>query len=298
MLKLRHVDRQFQALRQTEDAWKRQGWEAEIAYPSRSGRWVALSDEARRWQGWLQPRIWLEKMAPELAALASASGVEEQAVRLIAASEQPLRWPMPELAYQGLSLGRLVDGSELPAQALLRVSTELGPVWLSKVPAPTHPVLDSARLESLPLPLRFELGRSRISLSLLRSVCLGDMLLVQQAAPRVSCHGRVLGRYQRSDEGIVMEWQTEEDRPEDGPAVADVRQLPVRLEFVLQQSMVTLAELQQLCQGRLLPVQTGAEQRVEVRANGALLGRGELVQLDGHLGVEMTQWQGEVADVE
>ncbi|RBB96292.1 hypothetical protein C3E97_030505, partial [Pseudomonas sp. MWU12-2115] len=59
-----------------------------------------------------------------------------------------------------------------------------------------------------------------------------------------------------------MEWQTEEDRPEDGPAVADVRQLPVRWEFVLQQSMLTLSELQQLCQGRLLPVQNGAEKRV------------------------------------
>ncbi|MEN6081893.1 YscQ/HrcQ family type III secretion apparatus protein [Chromobacterium piscinae] len=298
MLKLRHVDRQFQALRQAGDAWKQQGWEAEICYPARAGRWLALSDEEWRWQGWLQPRVWLEKMAPELAALASVSGVEEQAVRLIAASEQPLRWPMPELAYRGLRLGGLIDGSELPAQALLRVATDLGPVWLAKVPSMASPDSASTRLGTLPLPLSFELGRSLISLSLLRSVRLSDMLLIQEAVPRVSCHGRVLGRYQRSDEGIEMEWQTEEERPEDVPAAADVRQLPVRLEFVLQQSMVTLAELQQLCQGRLLPVQTGAELRVEVRANGALLGRGELVQLDGHLGVEIAQWQGEVADVE
>ncbi|MEO4026469.1 hypothetical protein ABH313_00205 [Chromobacterium vaccinii] len=37
---------------------------------------------------------------------------------------------------------------------------------------------------------------------------------------------------------------------------------------------------------------------MEVRANGALLGRGELVQLDGQLGIEVAQWLGGAVDVE
>ncbi|OHX19928.1 YscQ/HrcQ family type III secretion apparatus protein [Chromobacterium sphagni] len=299
MLKLRHLDRRTLALRQTAAAWAAQGWEAEIAYPPRSGRWLEIADEQERWQGWLEPRAWLASRAPDLAVLASGAGVERQVAQLIAASAEPLQWPMPDMAGGRLRAGAQLDGGELPQRPLLRVATPQGPVWLAKAPAPRLlPAAAAARLERLTAPLMFGLGSSRISLALLRSVRRGDVLLIQQPASPVSCHGRVVGRYQRFEEGIIMEWQAEEAAAQDEPALADISQLPVRLEFVLQQSRVTLAELQQLCQGQLLPLQAGVERQVEVRANGALLGRGELVQLDGQLGVEVAQWRDGAADVE
>ncbi|WP_047236242.1 YscQ/HrcQ family type III secretion apparatus protein [Chromobacterium subtsugae] len=298
MLKLRRVEGETLALRQAAEIWAGQGWEAEIAYPPRHGRWLEVADEDGRWQGWLEPRAWLESMAPDLAVLASGAGAERQAGRLIAASPAPLHWPMPDLPRGRLRAGAERDGGELPQRPLLRVATPQGPVWLARVEAPRPAAMPARRFDWLSAPLAFGLGHSHISQALLRSVRGGDVLLVQQTASLVACHGRTVGRYQRSDEGIIMEWQMEEAAERDEPALADIEQLPVRLEFVLQQSRVTLAELRQLCQGRLLPLQAGAERQVEVHANGALLGRGELVQLDGQLGVEVTQWRDGPDDVE
>lgn len=95
-----------------------------------------------------------------------------------------------------------------------------------------------------------------------------------------------------------MEWQNEMAAAAETRPLADLDRLPVRLEFVLQQSEVTLDELRELCRSNVLPLSADAERRVELRANGALLGRGELVQLDGRLGVEVAQWLGGSGDVE
>lgn len=299
MLKLRRVDRQSRMLAQLAAHWREQGWDASMEAAPRVGRWLPVGDEQRRWHGWLEPRVWLEQVAPELAGLARGAVEDGMVAQLIAACEPPLEWPMPELAYRRLRVGDEVGGAELPRGELLRVATPQGPVWLDKVLAAESPMTAAADpLARLVLPLRFELGGSDISLDLLRSVRLGDMLLIQQPAARVSCNGVVVGRYQQFDGEIRMEWQEEEAGQASEAAMGSFGQLPVRLEFVLQQSQVTLDELRKLCQGQLLPLAADAERRVEVRANGALLGRGELVQLDGQLGIEVAQWLGGAVDVE
>ena len=72
----------------------------------------------------------------------------------------------------------------------------------------------------------------------------------------------------------------------------------VELVFVLQRERMTFAELQQVGHTHMLALSPGAEQRVEVRVNDTLLARGELVQLDGRLGVEIDQWFAGNAHVE
>lgn len=84
----------------------------------------------------------------------------------------------------------------------------------------------------------------------------------------------------------------------DGPSAASLEQLPVDLVFVLQRQRLSLAELRQLWQTPVLPLQPEAEQRVEVRVNDALIARGELVQLDGRLGVQINEWFGSAGHVE
>ncbi|WP_053074245.1 YscQ/HrcQ family type III secretion apparatus protein [Chromobacterium sp. LK1] len=297
MLALRRIDARERALSLAAAAWRRQGWDAALETPPRDGLWLSVSDADRRWQGWLQPRAWLEHAAPELARLALSAGVEALAAQWLAAAERPLSLPMPELAYQRLRLGEAGPGDALPRQPLLRVMSAEGPLWLEQTPevdADAAPEL----ADRLSWPLRFVIGDSRISLGLLREVGRGDVLLIRQPAAAVRCHDRALGSYQSYEEGIVMEWDETQQAAEPEAPARDMGQLPVELEFVLHRSRMTLAELQAQCRGRLLELPADAERRVEVRANGALLGRGELVQLAGQLGVEVTEWLGGAADVE
>ncbi|WP_440029659.1 YscQ/HrcQ family type III secretion apparatus protein [Chromobacterium amazonense] len=296
MLQLKRINEAERALERAGEAWRQQGWDATLETPPRGGTWLPLADADRRWQGWMRPGDWLEHVAPELAGLAVSAGFDERVVQWLEAVEQPLALPMSELAYQRLWQGELVYGDALPAGPLLRVMSDNGPLWLERVPA-----VDAGEATfpaDLAWPLRFVVGDSRVSQGLLGRVACGDVLLVREPASVVRCHDQTLGSYQIIEEGIAMEWQEQQDVQDEIVAVQQLGQLPVQLEFVLHRNRLTLAELRAMCQGQLLPLPVDAEQRVEVRANGALIGRGELVQLGSQLGVEVNEWLGGTGDVE
>ncbi len=65
-------------------------------------------------------------------------------------------------------------------------------------------------------------------------------------------------------------------------------QMPVRLTFDLGEATLTLEELQRLQPGQVIPTDRIAQDYVAVRANGALVGRGVLMELDGRLAVSLT----------
>ena len=63
--------------------------------------------------------------------------------------------------------------------------------------------------------------------------------------------------------------------------------LPVRLEFLLASHDIDLGTLSRIIDGQLIPLAADAARHIEVRANGKPVARGELVQLDEQLGVEL-----------
>ncbi|WP_315124610.1 type III secretion system cytoplasmic ring protein SctQ [Comamonas antarctica] len=68
---------------------------------------------------------------------------------------------------------------------------------------------------------------------------------------------------------------------------ADLLAIPVRLSFDLGEITLTLAELRALQPGQAIRLGHPVAGAVRVRANGALVGEGELVEIDGHLGVAL-----------
>lgn len=85
----------------------------------------------------------------------------------------------------------------------------------------------------------------------------------------------------------------QQSTPEPG-ADADLGTLPVRLEFVLATHDIDLATLSQIIAGQLIPLAADAARQIEVRANGKPVARGELVQLDEQLGVELLEVYGNI----
>lgn len=68
---------------------------------------------------------------------------------------------------------------------------------------------------------------------------------------------------------------------------ADLLAIPVRLSFDLGEISLTLAELRALQPGQAIRLGHPLASAVRVRANGTLIGEGELVEIDGHLGVAL-----------
>lgn len=296
MLALKRIDEPARALERTAEVWKCQGWDVALEAPPRDGVWLPLGDTDHRWQGWLRLRDWLEYAAPELAEMALSADLDKQVVRWLAAVEQPLVLPIPDLTYQRLSVGDLVMGDALPLRPMLRVRGEHGPLWLERVPE-----IDSDEIiipAGLSWPLRYVVGDSKVSLALLRRIGRGDVLLISAPVSEVRCYARTLASYQQIEGGITMEQQESQVEYNDVVAVNEMRQLPIQLEFVLHNQRLTLVELQAMYQGKILSLPADAELHVEIRANGASVGYGELVQLDGHLGVEINKWVGESKDDE
>lgn len=298
MLNLKRINEPARTLERMAVTWRQRGEDVALEIPSPSGVWLSLGDADQRWQGWLKLRDWLEYAAPELADLALSADLDKYVVQWLAAVEQPLVLPIPELAYHRLYLGTPVMGDALPQRPMLRVKGEHGPLWLERVPENDS---DEIRMPAgLSWPVRFVIGDSQVSLALLGRIGQGDVLLISAPVSEVRCYTRMLATYQQSEEGITMEYQESQDEYEydDVPTVHNMRQLPVQLEFVLHNQRLTLAELQAMYQGQLLRLPTDAEFHVEIRVNGASVGHGELVQLDGQLGVEVNKWFGESKDDE
>lgn len=298
MLKLRRIDSQQRALASAAKRWRASGLDVELITPRREGVWVSITTSEAGWSGWLQPISWLAQVAPQWAGLACSVRTEQLAAEWLAASEQPLTLPLAELTTSRLQVGTPVGSESLPSHPLLRLMTAEGPLWLEQVPAP-----EQARfaLPAVRWPLRWVTGESLVRAQTLRQVGPGDVLLISDRLAEVRCHQMRLAHFHTYEEGLMMTWHEEQeyaDQDQGALPAQDLGQLPVRLEFVLHQRMLSLDELQMLAAGGLLKLPVGAEQRVEVRANGALLGRGELVQMEDALGVEIVEWLGGTTDVE
>jgi type III secretion system YscQ/HrcQ family protein len=68
-----------------------------------------------------------------------------------------------------------------------------------------------------------------------------------------------------------------------------IEDLPVTLSFDCGSVTLPLAQVEQLAEGQVLPTSRAVDDYVSIRANGAVIGRGVLMQVDGRLAVNITE---------
>lgn len=173
--------------------------------------------------------------------------------------------------------------------------------------------------DALPLALRAEIGHSRLSAGELATLEPGDVLLLDAAwtGPRrvlwLSADGRAglhvqLPAPAPADEiadgappappslTVLSPWTATmpvADNATD-PATfaatltaASLDDVPLRVSFDLGELTLTLAQLRAMQPGQVLELGHPLAGAVRIRANGALVGDGELVEVDGQLGVSV-----------
>lgn len=170
---------------------------------------------------------------------------------------------------------------------------------LGRVPPDAAGAIDAS---VLPVRLRAEIGRAGLPAAELRALDAGDVILLDEYL--VGPEGELwLGipqgqglrvRAEHSSYLVTQGWTSlmtqtvppEEDAPSAEPL--DVDAVPVRLSFDLGDRAMTLAELRQLQPGAVFDLQRPlTDGPVMIRANGALVGTGELVDVDGRIGVRV-----------
>ena len=174
--------------------------------------------------------------------------------------------------------------------------------------ATAHNGLDE---DSLPVRLRAEIGRTALSAEALEHLALHDTILMDNSwvgqggelwlgqntfGVRVRCEDALLTVTQAFSEiGFAMP-QTEPDGRADSTLSTTstndfpipVANIPVQVSFDLGERTLTLGELKSLQPGQVLDLGRPLSSAVNIRANGMLIGHGELIEVDGRLGVTLT----------
>ncbi len=75
-------------------------------------------------------------------------------------------------------------------------------------------------------------------------------------------------------------------------AASPLGRLPLRLHVVLGEKEFALSELSNLAPGTLIQLDRGKADPVRLAVNGRVVGEGELVEIDGKLGVKVLSWNG------
>ncbi|MBB3211528.1 type III secretion protein Q [Herbaspirillum sp. Sphag1AN] len=277
------------------------------------------------WRGFLDLDEWVSLSVPNLYTLsgitemslpAESNRYSEQVKTLFEASLNPIEIPIPELFYEVIQIRSEV---ELPPKGshLLSVATPQGRVWLEDFPRIETPMLPvsgnfSKSMEALPINIEWRLGYSLLNRAPLTQVRRGDVMLISRETFDIGSGDTVIGKFSIDENGEVfvqvinpedkMKRQdmnefvekshtassavetSSEEALEVGTAIADI---PLRVDFILQRSVMTVAQMDALYRGQIFTFDQDAEAQVELVVNGRRIGQGELVELNGRLGVEL-----------
>lgn len=202
----------------------------------------------------------------------------------------------------GLSLAR--DGAAVPAT----LSTDsFGLMLLAGLAAQQHSAPGPLARAGVPVVLRAEIGKATVTHAALRGLAAGDAVLLDEYFPgdddelwlRHQGWGlkvHVEGTHLEVTEpfGSMEDMMDDDyDDPDDDDGFGDeepagLDEMPVRLHFDIGQRTMPLGELCQLQVGQVLELSRPLSQAVNIRANGTLVGTGELVEIGGRIAVSIT----------
>jgi type III secretion protein Q len=288
-LALRGVNALAHTRSQTVRRWQRGGHCAGVGRPEGAGGFLRFSAQGEQgaWQGLIMARDWLHHSLPQLPLLLAVECPATSIAGLFRAVPRPLVIEVDELHYQHLSDVELIEPSCLPAQELPWLDTSRGRLWFTLLP-PECPASGAQEswLTDLPMHLELRLGVSDLSCSGHLRLGVGDVLRITRLTHQCLLADCAIGVFTFTEEGLHMELTVADSSEQD---VVELDHLPVRLEFVLATHAIELGALKNIIAGQLIPLAADVAQHIEVRANGKRVARGELVQLDERLGVELLE---------
>lgn len=297
MLALRRVNAVSHASGQAVQGWLRAGHSAGMGRPASPHDYLRFSARGERgdWRGMINARDWLHRALPQLDSLLAVECPAIRIAELFRAVPRPVVLAVEALHYQALVDVELLNPAHIPAQELPWLATPQGRLWLTDLP-PVHRATEALHsvpwLADLPQRLELILGVSYLSHSSHAQLGRGDVLLINDSTRRCLLADRGIGFFRFIEGGICMELADADSTVQaasESPHSIDLSHLPVRLEFVLATHEIALGELAAIIAGQVIPLAAAAAQGIEVRANGKCVARGELVQLDEHLGVELLE---------
>ncbi|MEO1018050.1 MAG: type III secretion system cytoplasmic ring protein SctQ [Pseudomonadota bacterium] len=195
---------------------------------------------------------------------------------------------------------QLLDNDQRP---VLNATLQLEQALAARIQSLAEDVSpDPARMidvAGLAVPARIELGRTRLALSGLNSIDRDDVILIDEHAWDRQLASLIVEGFRRFAVEINEEDLTVVDDAED-PLVADeeldaqeepsagaVEEIILPLTVDLGKVELSVAEIANIAAGTTLELGKAVDGAVDLRVHGRLIGRGQLVDIEGRLGVRV-----------
>ena len=150
---------------------------------------------------------------------------------------------------------------------------------------------------SVPVPVDFVAGTMHVSLAEFEALELHDVLLADlksyqnQRECTLNAARRALGKGHAEAGTFTLKHLTSKPATTMGDAAsASVNDLEIELTFVVGQTTLTVGELRNLAPGFTFELPISSGDGLVICANGKTIGRGELIEVGGHLGVRVTEF--------
>jgi type III secretion protein Q len=170
---------------------------------------------------------------------------------------------------------------------------------------------DPQALEDLPVTLSLCVGETFLPSAQMSQLLAGGLVFLSQSHMQdgqglqlstslgPKRYWRASARHQ--DDQIILTaspiiMSTIETTPENSDAPISWEDMPVHLTFDVGQKTMTLKQLRQLTEGQAMALDREIQSAVNIRANGANIGQGQLVDIDGRLGVLINRLHSPATD--
>jgi type III secretion protein Q len=271
--------------------WQRDGHPVRLCQAHPQTRYISFWAQGSHgiWQGMVGAREWLQAVWPQWSQLLPQGCTDQDILELFAAVNRPVETAIHLLDYQRLFELELTHEESLLRACLPCIVTAQGDVWVIGVPShcPTVSRPLQASLQAVQQVLRIVLGSSDLGRPPHPRLAPGDVLFIAEQKRQLFMADQCIGQFTFIEEGLHMQLTPPDDASPITPSVLSV--LPVKLEFVLGEFILSMAQLNELIESQVLPLEPSAVNHVEVRAGDKRIATGELVQLDGRLGVELRE---------
>jgi type III secretion protein Q len=153
----------------------------------------------------------------------------------------------------------------------------------------------------LPATVRLVAGWADLSASAVAALGLRDVVLLDECfigagesllallGPNVGFRCNLKGAAMEALESVGEILPDAHEEQDGGDASVQIDDLPVRLTFDMGERTVSFAELRTLQPGYLFNLGRDPRSTVSIRANGQLIGEGELVDIEGRIGVSIVR---------
>lgn len=264
---------------------------------AKAGCCVRLPEHLAAWS--IAPlETWPQEPDPQAFALLLEFAMLDLLAGIEDAGFAPITFGAGGASVETVSIGMRLDAMPLVLELPLKLAASLADHFDRLAP------VTAADPAQLPLPLCAEAARQELTLADIRSLRPGDVVMLDRIEPLLTLAGAQAAPLRRSDEGFVLDGHFA-PLPQRAPltgrmdamdALDDVAldALPLTVVLEFQRLTMTLGEVRALGPGSILalPAQPADQASVDLVANGARIGVGELVRIGEGTGVRIVRLAG------